>query len=687
MTRGVSSVEEDAVPSVGATRSLLVVSHRVDEALAHTLGELTNVYTVRLGFLSGPAPDADRVRAKRLTSTAPTGGGRLLLNRFARTISSVKRQMRRAALGDAWLDHALRAADHIILVDDVADELAAIARMRAPGARVSTSARAATDFADQLAWTRLHQALATKAGKKSVDAVMAALTERVETPPVTPLPLPLAVMYQYLDQLLRGSQRHRVLDVVALLAQLPGVAEDDAALAAARAVGELGAAGETDADVAATAGACLAAADRALERNDLATASCLTSLALRLAFHRELHSDSVDSPLVHDPARFLAPLRATHTWQLLTAPAQVSAAHPERNDSKPRVTVSMGPYPRFAAPLIDAVGAAAELVTVEPPAVDRRFGSIQVDTDLVDQRLRAALGLTDGAFTEWADTFEGADIVVADWADKAAVLAALFTPSTSRLILRVHGVDALRCWIHLIDWSRVDEVIVVSEHMADLLAGLLGSRLPSTGRHVVGNTPARAFHLIERARTPRTLGMVGWSRRVKDPLWAVEVLAALLRADDRWRLVLIGHDFPEGGPASGRNYADRFRCRVAESDVRDRIQYAGFTDDVPAALAQVDFIISASIRESFHLGVLEAATTGAVPVVRNWPQVAHLDAARRLYPASWVVDDVSEAVQRMSNLSTPTAFVAESERAAQAALGLASPKETTDRLRSIILGD
>src|SRR5690554_3342975 len=109
MTRGVSSGEEDAVPSVGTTRSLLVVSHRVDEALAHALGELTNVYTVRLGFLSGPAPNADRVRAKRLTSTAPTGGGRLLLNLFARTISSVKRQMRRAALGDAWLDDALRA--------------------------------------------------------------------------------------------------------------------------------------------------------------------------------------------------------------------------------------------------------------------------------------------------------------------------------------------------------------------------------------------------------------------------------------------------------------------------------------------------------------------------------------------------------------------------------------------------
>jgi glycosyltransferase involved in cell wall biosynthesis len=51
------------------------------------------------------------------------------------------------------------------------------------------------------------------------------------------------------------------------------------------------------------------------------------------------------------------------------------------------------------------------------------------------------------------------------------------------------------------------------------------------------------------------------------------------------------------------------------------------------------------VRESFHLGLVEGAASGAVPVVRDWPFFP--GAARRLFPESWGVADPTEAAERV----------------------------------------
>jgi glycosyltransferase involved in cell wall biosynthesis len=71
----------------------------------------------------------------------------------------------------------------------------------------------------------------------------------------------------------------------------------------------------------------------------------------------------------------------------------------------------------------------------------------------------------------------------------------------------------------------------------------------------------------------------------------------------------------------------------------------GHTDDVPTALEQVGVVLSSSVRESFHIGLVEGAASGAVPVVRNWPYFP--DAARSLFPPEWVVDSRQDAARRI----------------------------------------
>src|SRR5699024_4742117 len=124
-----------------------------------------------------------------------------------------------------------------------------------------------------------------------------------------------------------------------------------------------------------------------------------------------------------------------------------------------------------------------------------------------------------------------------------------------RLIVRLHSVDFLRPWLHLIDWSRIESIICLSNGMARLTRDLLRKPFEEARDipiHVVRNeAPVTDLWKSKSARSLRTIGMIGWAKRVKDPIWAIEVLARLVEEDPEWRLVLIGPDFSERATASG----------------------------------------------------------------------------------------------------------------------------------------
>jgi hypothetical protein len=69
---------------------------------------------------------------------------------------------------------------------------------------------------------------------------------------------------------------------------------------------------------------------------------------------------------------------------------------------------------------------------------------------------------------------------------------------------------------------------------------------------------------------------------------------------------------------------------------------------VPGALTEVGVILSTSVRESFHLGLVEGAASGAVPVVRDWPFFqGHPAGAGSIFPSDWIVSTPAEAADRI----------------------------------------
>lgn len=429
---------------------------------------------------------------------------------------------------------------------------------------------------------------------------------------------------------------------------------------------DLDVSGDTDLDPVGLAAAVLDRAEVHLERPGpaeepgagFAAASARASLALQLVFHRELHSDRPTGPLTQDPAGYLAPLRDTRIWQLLTTPSQRSdqvTPVPGRRS----VTILPGAYPRFAERLVEAISARRDLKvsTLDLRELDPRFGTMGGWPFAVTQRLKAGLGEQ----VRWSapPKIKKSAVVIADWADKGAVWASLVTPPRVRLVVRVHAVDALRPWIHLVDWGRVDELVVVSEHIKNLVTGALGAALDGVKIRVT--PPPVPNRLPEPDQDPhelphRTLVMVGWAQRVKDPLMALDILAELRSTEPDWRLLLVGPDFVDGAVASGRIYAEQFRARAMADDVRDAIVYTGYRDDVDVVLRSATHLLNTSVREGQPQAVIEGMTAGAIPVIREWPQFARQRAARGIYGDRWVVDTVEEAVAMIRATSTPEDF-------------------------------
>ena len=431
-----------------------------------------------------------------------------------------------------------------------------------------------------------------------------------------------------------------------------------------------------DAELLLTVSRTLEAADTALDRGHASRALGLASDALAVAFHRERHSETLRSALVEDPAAFLAPVAGSAVLRLLGH--RLARSGRPLDDAAP-VLVLSSPYASFHGEVVAALESSGlDVETIDLAEHHPLFRRTVVDVEFLHALAHACrwpdrTGL--GARTELRGTerrllasvervLAGRRAIFCDWLDRSTVWASHLCPPETRLVVRVHAVDVLSAWLPLVRWASVDEVIVVSPAMRSLVMDeltALGHDVPVRVVPSFGSVAGYARPKAEGART--TMGMIGWGRRVKDPLWALD----LLGRDPSWRLVLVGPGPGEGTSASERAYFRELEARLAEPAVAERVRVLGWTDDVPEALREIGVVLSTSRREGCHRGLIEGAASGAVPVVRDWPLLAARHGPGGLVPAEWVVHDLDAAAARVRSVTQPDQWPAASEETAQVA--------------------
>jgi glycosyltransferase involved in cell wall biosynthesis len=417
----------------------------------------------------------------------------------------------------------------------------------------------------------------------------------------------------------------------------------------------------------------LAIADAAYVRGNLGRAATGAYRAIQLLLHRGIHYDGLTSPLAEDAERFLAPWHRSEVGRALGAPrGRKLPAAPRPTDRPTRIllvtrlnTNFLGEIRQRYTDLPDTEVRLLDLGTdpVREP-LTRRI------SDLVEHRLGGKPGY--GAeVEEWLRPhLDWADTVFVDWCTSSAALVTLVDPGTARIIVRLHSFEAFAIWPQVVDFSRVDDLVFVSDHLRDLtLAAVPRLTAPGAPRTpVVGNAMDLRRYAREKPAEARfTLGLVGISAIAKDPRWAIEVLRELRRVDARYRLLLVGSDVNGRTSPAAKAYQQAYLRDVAELEPSGAVVRTGQTHDVPAALTDVGVMISSSVREGSPCGLIEGAASGAVPVVRDWPFFAGKPhGARTLFPADWVVDTPQQAAERILKVTATEDGWREAGRAASA---------------------
>jgi glycosyltransferase involved in cell wall biosynthesis len=353
------------------------------------------------------------------------------------------------------------------------------------------------------------------------------------------------------------------------------------------------------------------------------------------------------------------------------------------------VTVLPGAYPKFARAVVRELEHHAEVDVLDLAETDRRYGNTAVDPESVRERVARATGVPPVLDAATAAAFD-ADVLFVDWADKGLTLATERVPDHTRVVVRLHGVDTLSAWLHTARWERVDDAIFPSEHLRLATERALGGRLDGVRQHVVANpVDAGRYALPKVPGAEHTLGMVGWAQQVKDPGWTLDLLERLRAEDERWRLLLVGADFPlRSANTVESRAAQHFRARLLEggSGLVDAVDFVGYSTRLPEVLRRVGWGVSSSRREGFHIGLVEMAASAAVPVVRDWPVYAEIGGARRLFPDDWVAHDVDAAAERVLALSSRGDWPVQGERAARVVAERFAGETAGDQLRRIVLG-
>ncbi|WP_416979041.1 hypothetical protein [Streptomyces sp. T028] len=438
----------------------------------------------------------------------------------------------------------------------------------------------------------------------------------------------------------------------------------------------------------------LSCADALYKEGQRVNAAGLAAKALLLAFHRVPHVDGLTSPLAEDPEGFTAPIHRSRVMRAITKPrGRKEPAAPAPQDRPLRLLVVHRANANFLPLITERYEQHAD--------VEVRVLDLAADPELAPlaKGLRRMMGHRVGGqapFGRAAEKalrphFDWADTVFVDWCAAGAAFLTQVDPGTTRVIVRLHSYEAFTYWPHVVDFSRVDDLIFVADHLRDLVTAAV-PRLSADGApglHVIHNAMnLSAYRRPKRPEARFTLALVGIGQVAKDPRWAIEVLRLLRAQDDRYRLLLVGGDLnPEAGPAA-RAYHDRLERDLARFEPSGAVRRVGQTGDVAAVLEEVGVILSSSVRESFHCGFVEGAASGAVPVARDWPFFAGREhSARTLFPEEWVAGTPEEAARRiLACTATEEAWVKAGQAAAEHALSAWDWTVVRDDFDRLLLG-
>ncbi|MBN2133944.1 MAG: glycosyltransferase [Sedimentisphaerales bacterium] len=232
-----------------------------------------------------------------------------------------------------------------------------------------------------------------------------------------------------------------------------------------------------------------------------------------------------------------------------------------------------------------------------------------------------------------AEALLSADACWIEWATDFAVRVTAL-PRRCKTILRLHSFEAFCSSVQQIHWENVDDLVLVSPYIRDVLKDRVPDIESKVRTHVVPNCiDLDKFRFQDRPRG-KQVAFVGALRPAKNIPLLMQCFREIHAADPEYTLHVAGELF---GQELHRNELYYYiKHMEKELGIQGSVRFYGHVQDISTWLDDKDFILSASIREGHPVNIAEGMAKGLKPVVHNYP------GARAAYPDEWIFGTAQE---------------------------------------------
>ncbi|XBO86027.1 glycosyltransferase [Bacillus licheniformis] len=131
---------------------------------------------------------------------------------------------------------------------------------------------------------------------------------------------------------------------------------------------------------------------------------------------------------------------------------------------------------------------------------------------------------------------------------------------------------------------------------------------------------------------------------------AIDIFEKLWTLDKRYKLYIKGKH-PQEYPwlwnnENEREFFENVFKRISEAEWRYSVIFDGFGNDIPEWLQKINFVLSTSDSESFHLAPGEGMASGAFPIILNW------DGSNTIYPSEYIHQNVNDCVEKILEINS-----------------------------------
>lgn len=240
--------------------------------------------------------------------------------------------------------------------------------------------------------------------------------------------------------------------------------------------------------------------------------------------------------------------------------------------------------------------------------------------------------------TDYSQIDEGmqwADICWFEWCDELIAYGSkLELAKEKKIICRLHSYEAFTDYINNVNWSNVDNLIVVCEHIKDFIVE--NFNIDEKIISIIPNGINEKKWRFKEGEKGFNIAYVGYINYKKGPMLLLHTFKAIYDKDHRYKLYIAGI-FQDNRDVLYYNQM------IQELGLQNNIIYEGWQDDLDKWLNNKDYILCTSILESQNMSVMQAMCKGIKPIIHNFV------GAKNIYDKKYVWNTIGEAVNMIES--------------------------------------